>query len=134
MGAFILFVIFTCSFGDGHKSAQQAVEDFLQAAGFVVEAVDTTHDPRFEESGSIMDSCLLSDTSLENFYARCWCLEDSLQRRLSTRLMDVWYNRMVLRWKMYSIQNMVESMGTLFFGQWNSPCPSPTCNTPTKEP
>lgn len=99
-------VIFTCSFGDGHKSAQQAVEDFLQAAGFVVEAVDTTHDPRFE---------------------------DSLQRRLSTRLMDVWYNRMVLRWKMYSIQNMVESMGTLFFGQWNSPCPSPTCNTPTKD-
>ena len=26
-----------------------------QAAGFVVEAVDTTHDPRFEVSGSIMD-------------------------------------------------------------------------------
>ncbi|OLQ01786.1 hypothetical protein AK812_SmicGene15471 [Symbiodinium microadriaticum] len=45
-----LYVIFTCSFGDGHKSAQQAVEDFLQAAGFVVEAVDTTHDPRFEDS------------------------------------------------------------------------------------
>ncbi|CAE7035149.1 unnamed protein product [Symbiodinium natans] len=99
-------VIFTCSYGDGHKSAQQAVQDFLKAAGFVVEAVDTTHDPRFE---------------------------DSLHRRLGTRLMDVWYNRMVLRWKMYSIQNMLESVGSLFFGRWNSPCPSPSCNSPTKD-
>ncbi|CAE7260173.1 Tmem144, partial [Symbiodinium pilosum] len=99
-------VIFTCSYGDGHKSAQQAVEDFLEAAGFSVEAVDTTHDPRFE---------------------------DWVQKRLGARLMDVWYNRMVLRWKMYNIQNMIESVGSLIFGRWNTPCPSPSCNNPTKD-
>lgn len=58
-------VIFSCSYGDGHKSAQSAVEAFLkafarrsrgirvsssvQAADFQVHSVDTTRDPRFEE-------------------------------------------------------------------------------------
>mmetsp|Transcript_8255 Transcript_8255/g.19385 ORF Transcript_8255/g.19385 Transcript_8255/m.19385 type:complete len:628 (-) Transcript_8255:99-1982(-) len=99
-------VIFACSYGDGHKSAQQAVESYLEGAGFQVHAVDTTRDPRFE---------------------------DWMQKKLGTSLLDVWYNRMVLRWKMYNIQNMIETVGSLLFGRWNQPCPSPTCNNPTKD-
>ncbi|CAJ1412374.1 unnamed protein product, partial [Effrenium voratum] len=99
-------VIFSCSYGDGHKSAQSAVEAFLKAADFQVHSVDTTRDPRFE---------------------------DWMQKELGTTIGDMWYNRMVLRWKMYSIENMMESARSLLFGPLHQPCPSPTCNNPTKD-
>lgn len=99
-------VIFTCSFGDGHRSAQQAVEEILKGANFDVHSVDTTRDPPFEG----------------------W-----MQKELGTNIMDMWYNRLILRWKMYNVENALESARSLLFGPLHPICPSPSCNTPTKD-
>merc|ERR1712066_52918 len=49
-----LAVIYTCSFGGGHKSASAAVEQYLRADGFDVKTIDTTRDPEFVSFGSRM--------------------------------------------------------------------------------
>jgi UDP-N-acetylglucosamine:LPS N-acetylglucosamine transferase len=43
-------LIFTCSFGGGHKSAARAVSDYLKTANFETVIVDTTYDEPFTTS------------------------------------------------------------------------------------
>mmetsp|Transcript_43768 Transcript_43768/g.70037 ORF Transcript_43768/g.70037 Transcript_43768/m.70037 type:complete len:744 (-) Transcript_43768:99-2330(-) len=45
-------LIFTCSFGGGHKSAAKSVSDALKTAGFETVIMDTTYDDHFENRGN----------------------------------------------------------------------------------
>lgn len=95
-------VIFSCSFGDGHRSAMSAVQSYLQAGGMKVITVDTTTDPGFTNG-------------------------------LQTKLQLMWYNEIVLGWKLYAMHNFADKFRDVTWGQITSRCPSPTCNNAHKD-
>lgn len=95
-------LIFSCSFGDGHRSAMGAVRSYLEAGGMRVISVDTTTDPSFKD----------------------W---------LHTKFGRLWYNELVLGWKLYPMQNWAEKLRDIIWGQIHSSCPSPTCNNARKD-
>lgn len=98
-------LVLSCSYGDGHRSASEAVSSYLQTDGLSVQIVDTTNDPRFRTG--ITAALGISPTFL--------------------------YNSLILRQQWYRLQNMWETLGLLVFGQIAQQCPSPGCNTPWKD-
>jgi UDP-N-acetylglucosamine:LPS N-acetylglucosamine transferase len=60
-----LAMIFTCSFGGGHKSASSAVSQYLKADGYDVRIADTTRDENFQTAAIKMGDYYFNKIVLE---------------------------------------------------------------------
>lgn len=109
-------VVFSCAFGDGHKSAAAAVKQYLAApqrgepadglANYEVEVIDTTKDPRF--------------------------LVEAWYNSLGIRDEDI-FNKIVLKNQWYALHNLYDSVMENVYGQLVKPCPTPGCDNPRKQ-
>jgi len=98
-------LIFSCSYGDGHKSASQAISSYLATDHINSTIVDTTSDPRFKVG---------------------------LVHSLGIDVKSV-YNSLILGRQWYRMENLVDSFYLMLMGQYVSRCPAPTCNTRQKD-
>lgn len=97
-------LVFSCSYGDGHRSAARAVASYLEEDQFVLQTVDTTEDPR---------------------------LRSGIAAALGIDV-GALYNNVILKRQWYRLHNLYDMLAGLAFGQVAKPCPAPTCNTDQK--
>jgi len=98
-------LILTCSFGEGHHSAADAVSSYLQDGGYHVETLDTSTHPSFPQG--------------------YW---SSL---LGVKEKDI-FNQIVLQDKFYKTWNKIEDIRDMVTGTIHKPCPAPSCDSEFK--
>lgn len=96
-------LVVSCSYGDGHRSAAEAIASYLQASPAIgAEVLDTTTDPRMQGD------------------------QPSLAPRAST------FYSLVLRGHWNRLYNLVDNLQMKVFGQLREPCPAPACDNEWK--
>jgi UDP-N-acetylglucosamine:LPS N-acetylglucosamine transferase len=95
-------VVFTCTFGGGHKAASAAVAGYL-APSFDVKVVDTTSATGF-----------------------------SRNEELIHYLAEYFFNEIAIQRKMYKLMNGIEKFRNTLKLRLPTSCPSPMCNTERK--
>jgi len=77
-------LIFTCSFGDGHKSAASAVSSYLTSARFETHTIDTTYTDEFHDPLNVLAANMFNDFILKRQHYKTFNVMDILQQLVGT--------------------------------------------------